>query len=123
MAKKRISNREARRIAQERMGRLFDLALVEAREGRIDRSRRYVTLARRIGMRTNTSMPRDRPYCKECMAPLHPGTNCQVRLRSDRVVMHCLSCGAVRRVPYLREKRERDEQGKEKGTDSEGKRA
>ena len=101
--KKRISNREARSIAQARMERLLDLALVEVREGRIERSRRYVTLARRIGMRTNTPMLKDRPYCRECMTALLPGINCRI-LRSDRVVMRCLSCGAVRRAPYLREK-------------------
>jgi ribonuclease P protein subunit RPR2 len=124
MVKKRISNREARAIAQVRMERLLDLAMVEVREGRIERSRRYVTLARRIGMRTNTPMLKDRPYCRECMAALLPGINCRVRLRSDRVVMRCLSCGAVRRAPYLREKRgERDEQDKEEGTDRQGRRA
>jgi ribonuclease P protein subunit RPR2 len=107
-----------------RMGRLLDLALVEAREGRTERSRRYVTLARRIGMRTNTPMLKDRSYCRECMVALLPGRNCRIRLRSDRVVVHCLSCGAVRRAPYLREKRgEQNEQGKEKATDRKRQRA
>ena len=124
MVKKRISNREARAIAQVRMERLMDLALTEVREGRIERGRRYVTLARRIGMRTNTPMLKDRPYCQGCMAALLPGVNCRVRLRSDRVIMRCLSCGTVRRAPYLREKRgERDEQGQEEGTDRKGQRA
>ncbi|NLK26436.1 MAG: ribonuclease P protein component 4 [Euryarchaeota archaeon] len=118
MAKKRITNREARRIAQARMARLLDLAAIEVREGREERSRRYVTLARSIGMRTKTPMLKDRPYCKKCMIALIPGHNCRIRLRSDRVVVHCLSCGSVRRIPYLREKRgEQNGQEKETGTD------
>jgi len=121
MAKKRISSREARDIARARMSRLLDLALVETREGREERSRRYVNLARSIGMRTNTPMLKERLYCRECMVALLPGHNCRVRLRSDRVVVHCLSCGAVRRAPYLREKRgERHGQGEAEGTDRQG---
>ena len=43
-------------------------------------------------MRTKTPMLKDRPYCKKCMIALIPGHNCRIRLRSDRVVVHCLSC-------------------------------
>ncbi|NLI74331.1 MAG: ribonuclease P protein component 4 [Euryarchaeota archaeon] len=105
MARRRISAREARNIARTRMDRLMDLAIEEVREGRIDRSRRYVSLARKIGMRTNTPMTKDRIYCRKCMVALLPGWNCKVRLRSNRVVIHCLTCGAIQRAPYLREKK------------------
>jgi ribonuclease P protein subunit RPR2 len=104
MAKKRISGRDMRGIARRRMERLLDLALVEAKEGRTERSRRYVQLARSIGMRTNTPMLKKRLYCHECMVALVPGYNCRVRLRSNRIGVHCLVCGHVRRMPYLKER-------------------
>lgn len=122
MAKKRVSNKEAHEIALARMDKLLELALAAVRSGQVDRSRRYVTLARNIGMRTRTPMLKDRLYCRKCLVALAPGLNCRVRLRSNRTVVHCLSCGSVRRVPYLREKKgEVDGQGKEEGSDKEGK--
>jgi len=105
MTKKRISNREARGIAKRRMGILLDLAAREAVEDNAERSRRYVALARSIGMRTNTPMLKERLYCHDCMIALVPGHNCRVRLRHNRVSVHCLACGSVRRIPYLKEKR------------------
>ena len=104
MAKKRMSNREIKGIARRRMEHLLDMAMVEAKEGRSERSRRYVSLARAIGMRTNTPMLKKRLYCHECMVALVPGINCRVRLRSNRIGVHCLACGHIRRVPYLKEK-------------------
>jgi len=109
-ARKRISQREARMIAQERMERLLRLAEEEGRAGNLERGRRYVTLARRIGMRTNTRMPRGFLYCRQCMSPLIPGKNCTVRLRNNRVTTTCEECGHVHRHPYLMEKRGEHEQ-------------
>jgi len=97
-------------IARERMERLLYLAEEEGRLGNLERGRRYVTLAKRIGMRTNTRMPRGFLYCRSCMSPLVPGKNCTVRLRSSRVTMTCQECGHIQRHPYLKEKRGENEQ-------------
>jgi ribonuclease P protein subunit RPR2 len=103
--RKRISTAAAKAIAKERMELLLSLAETEALKGNVERGRRYVSLARKIGMRTNTSMPAGTMYCKRCLSPLIPGRNCVVRLRSNRISVTCKECGYIRRRPFLKEKR------------------
>ena len=92
-----------REIADERMRILFGLA-EEALGKNPERSRRYVSLARKIGMRYNVRMPKSlrAGFCKECNSLLKPGVNCVVRAnsRNRAIEMHCLRCKAVRRYPY-----------------------
>ncbi len=116
MAKRRISKQRMREIAERRMDTLLAMAYREAAEGRPERARRYVDLARRIGMRTRTPVPRTVRHCKGCLSPMVPGMNCRVRIGRGRVAVHCLDCGAVRRTPYIKEKRANDREGSEKGT-------
>jgi len=106
VAKRRISNKEVRGIAKRRMTILMSLARVAAINGNIPRGRRYVELARKIAMRSNVSMPRNELWCKECYLPLIPGRNCRIRLRDQRIVVHCLGCNHIRRMPYIQEKKE-----------------
>lgn len=87
------------------MEKLLTMAVDEAFKGNMERGRRYVSLAKRIGMRTNTRMPKTILYCKHCLSPLIPGRNCVVRLRSGRISMTCKECGYIRRRPYIREKK------------------
>jgi ribonuclease P protein subunit RPR2 len=96
-------------IAKDRMDRLAGLAMEEVRKGNIERARRYVYLARRIGMKANTPMPPGFRYCKRCLSPLLPGMNARVRLRNERVVIRCLDCNSIKRFPYVREKRGRND--------------
>jgi ribonuclease P protein subunit RPR2 len=94
-------------IAKERIRILFREARKEFRE-HPDRSRKYVKLARRIGMRYNVRIPKDlkRKFCKKCFSYLVPGVSCKVRTRSDKksVVLTCSNCGEIMRYPYIREK-------------------
>lgn len=94
-----------RRIALERMLVLFDLAEKEALQGHGPRARRYVDLARKIGMRYNVRVPAEykRRFCKECGAYFVPGVNARVRVGRGRVVVTCTGCGAIQRVPYRAE--------------------
>ncbi|MFP4545668.1 MAG: ribonuclease P protein component 4 [Methanomassiliicoccales archaeon] len=107
--KKRVSPRVAKAIAGRRIEQLLRSAEEECRSGNLERGRRYVTLARKIGMRTNTRMPKEHLFCRECNSPLIPGRNCTVRLRNARLTMRCEVCGSIKRMPYLREKREKDD--------------
>ena len=96
-----------RRIALERMAILFHHAEREALQRRPARARRYVDLARRIGMRYNVRVPPEfkRRFCKECLAYLLPGVNARVRIGRGRVVVTCAGCGAVQRMPYGQEQK------------------
>ncbi len=95
-----------RRIALERMEILLHHAEREALQRRPARARRYVDLARRLGMRYNVRTPATfkRRFCKECLAYLLPGVNARVRIGRGRLVVTCLGCGSIQRLPY------RDEQ-------------
>jgi len=88
-------------MAAQRMVRLFDLA-DESFDEDPGLSKRYVFLARRIGMRHRVRMPSylKRRICKGCGAYLVPGVSCRVRMRSGRVVTTCMECGHHKRIPY-----------------------
>jgi len=104
MPKRRHRGME-RRIALERMTALFRLAESEALRRHASRARRYVELARRLGMRYNVRMPPPfkRSFCKKCLAFLLPAVSARVRVGRGRVVVTCISCGAVQRYPYRSE--------------------
>lgn len=106
MAKKRISSKKAGDIASERMSILFDLSRVAVKNGKDDRARRYVHIARRIGQKTNTPVPKENGFCKNCGLPMVHGVNCRTRIGDGRLKITCLGCGNVKRMPYIREQRE-----------------
>jgi ribonuclease P protein subunit RPR2 len=87
-------------IARERVVILLDEARKAAGSGKRERAKRYVFLARRLGMRYNVSMPAThrRWLCAACGTYLVPGANASVRLRRQRIVILCLECNAVKRV-------------------------
>jgi len=100
---------QERKIARERIDRLFQLAEQEALKGNLVRANRYVDLGRRIGMRYNVRLPSEhkRRVCKGCRAYLLPPKTARVRIGESRVVTTCLACGTVMRFPYLREQKAR----------------
>jgi len=89
------------------MHTLFLLAEREASGRREERARRYVELARRIGMRYNVRVPREfrRKFCRSCGAYLVPSVNARVRVGEGRIAVTCLGCGTIQRMPYGREQR------------------
>ena len=91
-----------RRIALERIEALFGLAEKAALQGHAARARRYVDLARRLGMRSNARVPRafKRRCCKARLAYLVPSVNARVRVGRGHVAITCLSCGAIQRFPF-----------------------
>ena len=89
-------------IPEERIERLEALASEAATEGRHDRAREYVRLARRIAERNRVRPPRTfrRFACDACDAYLRPGANARVRLRDGHVAVRCDHCGTIERYPY-----------------------
>ena len=88
------------RAAHERIQDLFSLAENEVRRSPDNLSRRYVQLARRIGMRYNVRLLREYRdvYCRGCSAYWVEGRSVRTRLRGGRRTQTCLQCGRVRRV-------------------------
>lgn len=101
---KHLSRKDIRNIGSERIAVLTDLSRQAVRDGRDDRARRYMHLARAIGGKTQTAMPEGFRYCKKCLLPMMPGTNCRIRLTGSRISATCI-CGNVWRMPYLREQK------------------
>lgn len=98
---RRKPTEEFKKIAAERMERLFELA-----EGTFkrypERADRYVRLAWKFKTRYKLKLPSHlkRKFCRKCLSFWKPGVSCRVRVQSGRVVMTCLRCGRVVRLPY-----------------------
>lgn len=99
MARRHVSKRGAKDIAEERVDILFGGAAAEARRGDDARARRYVGLALRMSERHKVKASHKRTYCPECHTYFVPPRNVRVRTGSGRVSMTCLSCGHVLRYP------------------------
>ncbi|NOX71844.1 MAG: ribonuclease P [Candidatus Micrarchaeota archaeon] len=91
------------KIARERIDILFSEAERRYHENP-DLSKRYIHIARKVGMKCNVSIPRrlKMRFCKKCGAYLVPGSSSRVRIDSQKknVVITCLRCGFSRRYPY-----------------------
>jgi ribonuclease P protein subunit RPR2 len=91
------------RIAKERIKILFDLALKEFKK-HPERSRRYIQLLRKIGLRYNVRLPKElkRKFCKKCFNLFIPGYSCEIRLndKTKTVNIKCLRCNKIYRYPY-----------------------
>jgi ribonuclease P protein subunit RPR2 len=90
-------------IAKERMSILFSLAKKELGK-HPERSRRYIELAKKIGLRYNIRLSRElkRGFCKNCNTLLVSGKTCINRLDSAKKTINiiCKNCGNIIRIPY-----------------------
>lgn len=88
-------------IPQERLQRLLSLAREAAIDGDVDRSRKYVSLGRRIAERNRIPLSREfkRFTCGTCNRYLRPGVTARIRLGDGHIVQRC-DCGATHRYPY-----------------------
>lgn len=102
----RWKKKRIRLLAKDNIRKLFELAEKEY-AGYPERSHRYVEVARNISMRTRTRIPwyLKRRFCSKCHHFLVYGRNCRVRTKNKKVVVTCLDCGHVMRIPFVREKK------------------
>jgi len=86
------------RIATERIQILFGLAEKELRK-HPNRSRRYVELARKIGMRYNVRLPKElkKKFCKDCNTLLKPGLTSTARIQNKTLTIRCMFCNKIYR--------------------------
>jgi len=66
-----------------------------------DRSRRYVELARKIGLRYNIRFTKElkRRFCKNCNNLLIPGISCSIRLEKGFLIIKCSKCDILYKYP------------------------
>lgn len=94
-----------RKIARERIKILFELAEKEFKKYP-EKSRRYIQLARKIGLRYNIRFSRDlkRKFCKNCNSLLIHGFSSRVRIKNKVLEIKCLNCGKTYRYPFKSKK-------------------
>jgi len=78
--------------------------LFEEAKKRPEKAERYLQLAEKIGMKSQTSIPSmlKKQYCSECYTYLVPGDNCRVRINSKKghITYTCENCGDIKRYGY-----------------------
>lgn len=105
MSRRHVGKGNAKDLARERIDRLFVLAEQQAVAGNHKLSRRYVSLALRMGERHKVRAGHKRTYCPSCHAYFLPSQNMRVRLTGKRITLTCLSCGRIVRFPIGSNKR------------------
>ena len=84
------------KLALERIYRLFELAQgLDAKDPAAQKhAKRYLQLAKRIGEKTNTSIPKElkQKYCKKCYS-----LKVKQAKREPFVVVKCEDCGAEKK--------------------------
>ena len=102
MPRRRKQTNEFKELAAERVERLFELAedIFKTRPILADS---YVRAAWRLKTKYNLRLPKNlkRKFCRKCLSFWRPGVSCRVRIQSGRVVVTCLKCGRITRLPYL----------------------
>ncbi len=95
------NKKQQKKIAKNRIIKLFNLAEEYALSGRLKFSDRYVFLARKLSMRYLVPIPPKykRRFCKNCYTYLLPGKNCRVRIHGKKIVTYCHNCKKYTRFP------------------------
>jgi len=104
-----IGKNKQKKIARERINRLFVLAEKTALRHRLDLATRYVTLARKLSMRYLVSIPREfkKRFCKYCYCYLQPGVNSRYRVGHKNIIIYCSECGRYTRIPFYRKTKQK----------------
>jgi ribonuclease P protein subunit RPR2 len=105
MARRHLSRKSAKDIAEDRVDILFEEAANEAKSGRDERAKRYVEMALKMSARHKIRATHKREFCPQCHVFFIAPRNVRVRTGSGRVAMTCLSCGHVQRYPIKVSKR------------------
>jgi RNase P subunit RPR2 len=100
---------EVRRIALDRIARLMEFAMRHALE-RPELAREAGRLILRMCRKVRIRLPAvyRRLICRKCGTPFYRPGSFRVRVRSRRsthVVITCATCGYVKRIPAVREKK------------------
>lgn len=101
MPRKHRAKDDYETIAVERIERLFELA-ERVFEKHPELADRYVKLAWRIATRYNIRLPATLKgkFCRKCLSFWKPGASCRVRIQTGCVIITCLRCDHIARLPY-----------------------
>lgn len=96
--KDKIKNKK---IAINRINKLFDIAEKSAFEGKISLANRYVNIARKISMKYLVPIPKEykRCFCKHCYSFMLPNVTSRARINKGKIVFYCFKCKKYTRIP------------------------
>jgi len=95
---------EQKSISKERIKKLFSQADKVSKKN-TSLANRYVTLARKIAMKTKVKIPTElkRKFCKHCYKYFSP-KNSRTRIHKHTAIIYCENCRKYTRIP-LKQKR------------------
>ncbi len=93
-----------RLLAIERIKHLFYSASVAGNESAL--AKRYVTLARKIAMKSNIRLPSElkRKFCGHCNSFFN-SKNSRIRTRDGKLISYCLECKKFSRIPLAKKRK------------------
>ncbi len=97
----KLSKHQLKSTALKEIFKLFELAEQQLSKNP-DLSKKHVKKARKLAMHHKVKIPKQfkRRFCKKCHAFLVPSKNCRVRTKDGKVIISCLECKSVKRIPY-----------------------
>ena len=110
MPRKNFSKkRKEKKIATERMSRLYDMARENISTHPL-RAQRYTEIANKIQKKIKAKPERKykRMICGNCKKLKIPGLNCRVRLTGKTITYYCLECKHFTRIGYKGKKHSKE---------------
>lgn len=104
--KNKFKNKQMiKKVAEERMKQLFDLAKNVYSED-MELANRYIYLARMTSMKYKVPIEREdkRLFCKHCKTMLIPSKNARVRITGKTITYYCEACRKFTRIGYKKKK-------------------
>ena len=106
-------NSTTKQIARQRIQVLFQQATFTYKTNP-KMAQSYIGTARKIGMAARVRLPTayKRQICKDCDTLLVPGETSRVRIKPRRqphIVVTCLNCGSLTRIPLKAKNKEKTE--------------
>lgn len=102
MVKKKHKDKKIqKKIAKNRINKLFIMAQHCAITGKIKTANRYIEIARNISMKYLVTIPKPfkRSFCKHCYSYLLPNITCRIRIHNSKIIIYCYNCKKFTRFP------------------------
>jgi ribonuclease P protein subunit RPR2 len=97
-----------KRIAEERMKELFELALADEREGKSQYANRKYELIYLYSTKYKSKVLKNSKtwVCKKCKQGIYSRGG-RVRIKNSTIAISCANCGYIRRIPISRQSSQR----------------
>ncbi len=97
---------EQKKQAKETLMQLFQIAEQNFSKNK-QKSDKCAKQIRKLQLKFKIKLPAEikRRICKKCDKFLKPGENCKIRTKDGKLIIHCLECKNIFRMPYKPKKK------------------